>query len=126
MRTFSAVLALAYFAGHAIMAFLLVFWATFPFENQSPEEAAGDDWLIGVGLGVFILGLVVALAIMFRSRWAVVAYAVALAAGGVLLFWALTVSEHSDGKLVLLGTAVEAIGLVALSLSQANPSPPDS
>lgn len=123
MHAVARVLAGAYFAGHALTAFLLIFWATFPFENQSPEEAASDDWLIGVGVAVFAIGLVVMLAIVFPQRWAVAAYAVALVAGGVLLAWALSVSEHSDGKLLVFGSAVELTGLLALASSRDGGSP---
>jgi hypothetical protein len=113
------VLAGAYLTGHLITAFLLIFWATFPFENQSPEEAANDDWLIGLAAGVSVVGLVVTFVIVFITRWAVAAYAAAVVAGGALLAWALTVSEHSDGKLLLWAAAIELTGLAAVALSRA-------
>jgi hypothetical protein len=80
-RPASILFAAAFLVGHAITAFLLVFWATFPFENQSADEAANDDWLIGVGVGVLVVGFVVALGTLFAQRWAVVAYAMAAVAG---------------------------------------------
>jgi hypothetical protein len=109
----------AYLTGHLITAFLLYFLATFPFENQSPEEAANDDWLIGVAVGVVVVGLVPTFGIVFLRRWAVAAYAAAVVAGGALLAWALTVSEHSDGKLLLWGAGIELTGLAAVWASQA-------
>jgi hypothetical protein len=64
------------------------------------------------------LGVVVAVAIVFRSRWAVAVYAVALVAGLIFMEWAVRESEHSDGKLVLLGTGVQLTGLAAVALSR--------
>jgi hypothetical protein len=115
----STFLAGAYGTGHLITAFLLIFWATFPFENQSPEEAANDDWLIGVAVGVVVVGLVATFGIVFLTRWAVAAYAAAVVAGGALLAWALNVSENSDGKLLLWAAAIELTGLAAVVVSRA-------
>jgi hypothetical protein len=118
MRAVSRLLALLYLAGHAVAGFLIVFAATFPFENQSPEEAAGDGWLIVVGVGVLIVGLFVTAAIVFLPRLAIAAYAVALLADVLLLAWALGDSHHSDGKLVFWGVAIELAGLAALVTSR--------
>jgi hypothetical protein len=96
----------------------MIFAATFPFENQSPEEAAKDDWLVGAAIALVALALLAALAVVFRTRWAVASWGVVALAGIALLVWALGVSEHSDGKLLLWGTAVELTGLAAVALSQ--------
>jgi hypothetical protein len=95
------------------------FLATFPFENQSPEEAASDDWLIGVAVGVLLVGLLVTLAVALRTPWAVAAYAGGMAGGGALLPWAITLSEHSGGKRLLWGSVVELTGLAAVAFSRA-------
>jgi hypothetical protein len=118
MRALSVLVALAWLAAHAVSGFLIVFWATFPFENQSPEEAANDDWLIGVAVALFGLALLATLALVFRPRWSVAAYGLTALAGIALLVWALGVSEHSDGKLLLWGAAVEGTGLAAVALSR--------
>jgi hypothetical protein len=119
MRPLAILLALAYLAGYAVVAFLLVFFATFPFENQSPEDAGKDNWLIGVAVILFVLALVTALAILLRRLgWAIGAYVAAAGSGVALLAWALDVSEHSDGKLVVWGTAIELVGLGAVALAR--------
>jgi hypothetical protein len=119
MRPLSVLLGLAYLAGNAVFAFLMVFFATFPFENQSPEDVGKDDWLIGVAVLLFALGLVTALAILLRrAALAVLAYVAAAGLGVGLLVWAVGVSEHSDGKLLLWGTVIELAGLAALTFTR--------
>jgi hypothetical protein len=119
MRPLAVIFALAYLAGNAVVAFLMVFFATFPFENQSPEDAAKDDWLIGVALILFVLALITTLAILLsRLGWAVAAYVAAAGSGVAPLVWALDVSEHSYGKLVVWGTAIELVGLGAVALAR--------
>jgi hypothetical protein len=107
------------YSGNAAVAFLLVFFATFPFENQSPEDADKGDWLIGIALVLFVLALVTTLTILLsRLRWAVAACVAAAGSGVALLVWALDVSEHSDGKLVVWGTVIELVGLGAVALAR--------
>jgi hypothetical protein len=119
MRSLSVLLALAYLAGNAVFAFLMVFLATFPFENQSPEDVGKDDWLIGVAVLLFALGLATALGILLRRvAFAVVAYVAAAGLGVGLLVWAVDVSEHSDGKLLLWGTLIELAGLAAVTFTR--------
>jgi hypothetical protein len=119
MRRLSVLLGLAYLAGHVVVAFLMIFFATFPFENQSPEEMGKDDWLIGVAVLLFALGLVTALAILLRRvAWAIVAYVAAAGLGVALLVWAVDVSEHSDGKLLVWGTVIELTGLAAVTVTR--------
>jgi hypothetical protein len=119
IRPLAVILALAYLVGNAAVAFLLVFFATFPFENQSPEDADKGDWLIGIALVLFVLAMVTTLTILLsRLRWAVAAYVAAAGSGVALLVWAIGVSEHSDGKLVVWGTAIELAGLGAVALAR--------
>jgi peptidoglycan/LPS O-acetylase OafA/YrhL len=119
MRPLSVLLGLAYLAGHVVVAFLMIFIATFPFENQSPEDVGKDDWLIGVAVILFALALVTALAILLRHVvWAVVAYVAAAGVGIALLVWAVDESEHSDGKPLLWGTVIELAGLAAVAVTR--------
>lgn len=68
---------------------------------------------------LFVLALVATLTILLsRLRWAVAAYVAAAGSGVALLVWALGVSEHSDGKLVVWGTAIELAGLGAVALAR--------
>jgi Na+/melibiose symporter-like transporter len=118
MRPLSVLLGLAYLAGNAVFALLMVFLATFPFENQSPEDAGKDDWLIGVAVLLLALALVTALAILLRRvALALIGYVVAAGLGVALLVWAVGESEHSDGKLLLWGTLIELAGLAAVAVT---------
>jgi hypothetical protein len=76
VRVLAVFLAAAYLATNAFTAFLLIFLATFPFENLG--EAAADDWLIGVAIVLVSLALAVVVAVAYRRPdWAIVAYGVA-------------------------------------------------
>jgi hypothetical protein len=95
----------------------MIFVATFPFENQAPGDQGGADWLIGVAITLFAFAFVTTLAILLRRvGWAIAAYVVAAGLGVALLVWAVDVSEHSDGRLLLWGTAIELAGLAAVAL----------
>lgn len=94
-----------------IAAFIILFLATFPAENQSPRDAAADDWLIGAAFVIVILAIaIVAAAIARWVRVAAVALVAQLAVGAALLAFTLRESQHSDGTLVLyaLASAVTA------------------
>ena len=117
MRPLLVLLALAYLAGNAVFAFLMIFAVTFPFENQAPGDLGGDDWLIGVAITLFAFAFVITLAILLRRvGWAIAAYVAAAGLGVALLVWAVDESEHSDGRLLLWGTAIELAGLAAVAL----------
>jgi hypothetical protein len=45
--------------------------ATFPFENQSPEGAAADDWLIAAAAPIVISAIVIVGAAIARRATAV-------------------------------------------------------
>ncbi len=116
--TFRVLLAAGFAAANVLTGLWLVFLATFPFENQSPEEAAADDWLIGAALVLAVCGVVAGLAIALRHRRARIAYALAAGLGIILLAFGLVESEHSDARLLAWGLGVETAGLVALHLSR--------
>ena len=61
MRPLALTAAALHVVVSAVAAFLMFFVATFPFENQSIDEAA-DDWLIGAVAAVALLALVPRLA----------------------------------------------------------------
>jgi hypothetical protein len=114
----AALLGAAYLLANAVVAFGLLFIATFPFENQSPDEMAQDDWLIGVGAVLVLLALVTALAVFWRRpSWALSAYVAGAVSASALLVWAIGASEHSDGKLLTYGVAIELTGLAAVWLT---------
>jgi quinol-cytochrome oxidoreductase complex cytochrome b subunit len=100
----------------AVAAFLMWFAATFPFENQSPERAAADDWLIGVAPVVLILALaIVGAVIARRAALAAVALVAQFAVAAVVAAYALRESDHSDGRLVLYATAVAVTAIAAVT-----------
>jgi hypothetical protein len=104
----------------AVAAFLMFFVATFPFENQSTERAAADDWLIGaapiiVALAIAIVGAVIA------RRVAVAAFAslAQLALGAIVVAYALHESDHSDSSLMLYALAFAASAVAATAATHA-------
>lgn len=118
MRAFALALAVAYFLANLGAALFMYFLAAFPFENQSPEDQAADDWMIGVGILVALLALVVLIAVVLRRQgWATIVYAPSAVIGFALLKWAVGVSDHSDGKLIVWVVAIQATGLGAVVLS---------
>jgi hypothetical protein len=115
-RSLAVLLALAYFVGNGLAMLFMFFLATFPFENQPPNQP--PHWLIGVGVAMTVLAFVVLVAVVVRSIWlSVGAFAVDLTVALVLLYWALRESQHSDGKLLLSGFVVELAGLGAVGLA---------
>jgi hypothetical protein len=101
----------------AAAAFLMWFAATFPFENQSPEDAAADDWLLGAA--PLIVGLAIAFVVAIVARRlallvAVGALTAELVVDAVVLEYALGESDHSDGKLLLAALAGVVTGLIAV------------
>jgi ABC-type Fe3+-siderophore transport system permease subunit len=115
-RSLTVLLALAYFVGNGLAMLLMVFFATFPFENQPPDRR--PYWLIGVGVAMTVLAFLVLVAVVLRSIWlSVGAFAVDLTVALVLLYWALRESQHSDGTLLLSGFVVELAGLGAVGLA---------
>ena len=104
----------------AVAAFLMLFYATFPFENQSPEQAA-DDWLIGAAPLIAILALAIAGGVIGRKvAVAAVGLVAQFGVGAVVVAYALGESDHSDGRLVLyaLAVAVTAIGAAAATYAE--------
>jgi quinol-cytochrome oxidoreductase complex cytochrome b subunit len=100
----------------AVAAFLMFFIATFPFENQSPERAAADDWLIGAAPVILILALaIVGAVIARRAALAAVALVAQFAVAAVVVAYALRESDHSDGRLVLYAMAVAVTAVAAVT-----------
>jgi hypothetical protein len=123
MRALALVAAVLHLTVIAAAAFLMWFAATFPFENQSPEDAAADDWLLGaapliVSLAIAFAGAIAfAVAIVARRLAllvAVGALASELVVDAVVLRYALGKSDHSDGKLLFAALAGVVTGLIAV------------
>ena len=98
----------------AAAVFVMWFAAVFPFENQSPEEAAADDWLLVAAplIGLFALA-VGAATIAGKVKFAAAALSAESAVGAIVLIYALGESDHSDGKLMLCSFAIVLAGVVA-------------
>lgn len=123
MRALALVAAVLHLTVIAAAAFLMWFAATFPFENQSPEDAAADDWLLVAAPLIASLAIVFTAAIAFAVAIVVRRLALLVAVGAlaselvvdaVVLRYALGESDHSDGKLLLAGLAGVVTGLVAV------------
>src|SRR5437773_2101861 len=122
MRALALTLAVTYLLANAGAALLMSFLATFPFENQTPEQQAGDDWMIGVGIVAAFLALITLIAVVReRQGWARLVFAANAVLGFALLRWAVGVSDRSDGKLVVWFLAIEStvVGAVALNARRA-------
>ncbi len=117
MRPLALTLGVAYLLANVGAALLITFFATFPFENQSPEDRAALAWLIPVGAGLAFLAIITLIALVARHRGsALVAFALGAGLAVFLLAWAVRVSDHSDGKLVAWTLAIELTGFGAVSL----------
>ena len=117
MRALSLILGVAYLLENVGVALLMTFYATFPFENQSPEDRAAIAWFIPAGLVFAFLALVTLIGLVVRHRgFATAAFGANAAVGLALLMWAVGVSDHSDGKLVAWTLAVELTGLCTVAV----------
>jgi hypothetical protein len=116
VRPFSLILGVAYLLENIGAALLLTFFATFPFENQSPEDRAARE-LISAGIVMAFLALVTLALIVRHRRSAAAAFAANAAVALSLLTWAVGESDHSDGKLVAWALAVELTGLSAIAVA---------
>ena len=115
MRALAVTAAVLHAALCAIAAFLMFFAATFAFENQSPEQAAADDWLVGVAPVIVILAIaIVGAVIARRAALATIALVAELAVAAVVVAYALRESDHSDGKLVLYASAIALSSVAAV------------
>jgi hypothetical protein len=117
MRGWALVAAALHTTIIGVMAFLMWFVATFPWENQSPEDAAADDWLVGAA--PLMVGLAIAFAVAILVLRVPVAVAIGFvtaefAVDAVVLRYALDNSDHSDGRLLLVALAAAVTGLVAV------------
>jgi hypothetical protein len=105
-----------------VAAFLMFFSATFPFENQSPEEAAADDWLIGAAPLIVVLALAIAGGVVARKvAVATVCLLGQFVVGAVVVGYAVGESDHSDGKLVVYALAVAVTAASAVTATAAEP-----
>jgi len=116
--------AIANLGAIGVAAFLMSFFATFPWENLTPEEQTADDWLVlaAIVLAASALGLVLCV-VMSWQRLGVVALAVQTVVSLSALAYALEGSSHSDGKLLGFAFAVELAAVGALVLSRSSPRP---
>jgi hypothetical protein len=113
VRVLSLTSALVHVALVAAAAFLMWFSASFPFENQSPEDAAADDWLLGVAPLLAVLALLAGGATVARKAKVVAGLLIVeFLVGAVVLTYALGESDHSDGRLILGALAIVLSGTV--------------
>jgi quinol-cytochrome oxidoreductase complex cytochrome b subunit len=103
-----------------VAAFLIYFIATFPFENQSPEAAAGDDWLIGAAAIMLLLAIAIGGAVIARrATVAAIATAAQFVVAAIVLTYALGESDHSDGRLLLYATVVAVTAVAGVTATHA-------
>ena len=118
-------LALVNLAGHAFAAVLLFVLPHLPVENEPPDQTPAWPFaLVGAALLISAVGLF--LGVLRHSAWVFPALAVQLAVGLAVMRYTLGESTHSDQKLLLLATVVEAAGVVAALLSLDDRSPTEA
>jgi len=103
----------------ALASWLLFFVVTFRWENQSPADARGDDWLAPLAVVMFVSAVVVFVGVMTVRVWLV---APAFALGAVVLVPALRYalvdwSDHADGQLIGAALGIGVCGLLAAVLT---------
>jgi len=97
----------------------MVVFATFPFENQTPEQAAADDWLIGVAPLILIFAIAIGGAVIARRvTLAVIASLAQFTVGAIVVAYALRESDHSDGKVVFCALAFAATAVAAVTATR--------
>ena len=97
------------------IAYVLVFWALFPWENH--DDPTSDDWLIAVAAILFASSAATFVTLVAkRRRLARFALAVHLAVALAILVGALESSQHSDPRPVGVALGVEMIGLMAFAI----------
>ena len=114
MRVFALTAAALHVLLCTVAAYAMWFFATFPFENQSSEQAEADDWLL-VAAGLILL-FAIAFAGTVVGRWKTVAAVVVageIALGLFVVTYSLRASDHSDGRLLLYALAVGFTAAVA-------------
>jgi hypothetical protein len=122
VRALALIAATSHLGVVAVVAFLMWFWATFPYENQRPEDAAADDWLILAAALVLGLAIAFTIAIAFAvATFAPVGLGVGVgliaaefAADAALLRYGLEASQHSDGRLLVPALGATATGVAAV------------
>ena len=114
MRALSLTSAAVHVVLVAAAAFLMWFAAVFPFENQSPEQAAADDWLLAAAPLIVLFSIAMGGAtIARRVKLVAAALSAEFAVAAVVLIYALGESDHSDGSLMLFALATVLTGAVA-------------
>jgi quinol-cytochrome oxidoreductase complex cytochrome b subunit len=120
MRALAVSTALLHLVLCGIAGFFMFFFATFPFENPSPETEAADDWLVG-GAAVIVIVALTLLGGVIARRVALseVVLVAQLIVGAVILSWAVGQTNKSDGVLVLCALAVAIPAVVATAATGA-------
>jgi CelD/BcsL family acetyltransferase involved in cellulose biosynthesis len=109
-------LALLHLAGNAVTAFLLFVLPHLPVENTTPDQTPAWPFAL-VGAALLGSSAAVVAGVVRGRAWVFLALAVQLAVGLAFLRYALGQSDHSDEKLLLFATVVEAAGVFAALLS---------
>jgi hypothetical protein len=98
-----------------LAALFMLFVASFPWENLSPGETAEYDRLAYAA--PVLVGLAVAMLVAVakkQPRWATAALVGQVAIGLPIVSFALSKSDHSDGKLVIFAAGFVLAGLIAV------------
>jgi hypothetical protein len=103
----------------ALASWILFFVVTFRWENQSPAEAGGDDWLAPLAV-VWVLSALVVFAGVLTGRILLVAPGFvigAVAAVPALRYALVDWSDHADGQLIGAAFVIGLCGVLATVLT---------
>ena len=116
-KPIAIMLAAVTLVGSLAATLLAWFVETFPFENTRPDDQHPAAFVLP-GLLAFVCAcFTLAWIASDRVHLALVAYAVQVVAGFILLMQAVGASAHSDGRLALFALVVELPAAAAVTIS---------
>jgi hypothetical protein len=122
VRTLSLFSGLVHVGLVSVGAFAMWLYAVAPVENQSPEQAAADDWLFVTAAPMAGLAIGAGGAIIARNlKLAATALAAEFGLGAVVWTYVLDAVDQSDGRLKLWVLAIAVTGTVAATAAYAEP-----
>jgi hypothetical protein len=118
VRIVATALATAQTVAIGLASLFALFVSSFPWENLEPEDEAEFDRIAALVIAGFVFAAATAVTIAANKlRWAVIAFVAQFAVSMAALSFALSHSDHSDGRLLAFALGVELVGIAALVIS---------
>jgi NhaP-type Na+/H+ or K+/H+ antiporter len=87
-------------------------------ENQTSAEMQTSKLMVAVGCLLFALAAAALIGVVKKRRvWAVGAYATQIAFSLLVFLYALSQSDHADGKLTVVAMGIELTGLAGVTFA---------